>query len=84
MIYEQMVGVRMESRPESVGAFVNNMSQFDSFREFMTSTTITMIIDLPFIFLFIIVIHYIASVSREPLKLARPCANNLALCVTTD
>lgn len=56
-IFEQMMGIRMESRPESVGSFVNNMQQFDSFRDFFTSATISALIDLPFILFFIVVIY---------------------------
>lgn len=55
-IFEQMMGIKMESRPESVGNFANNMQQFDSFRDFFTSTTITALIDLPFVLFFIIII----------------------------
>lgn len=56
-IFEQMMGIRMEARPESVGNFANNMQQFDSFRDFFTSTTISTLIDLPFVLFFIIIIY---------------------------
>jgi ATP-binding cassette subfamily C protein LapB len=55
-IFEQMMGIRMEARPESVGNFANNMQQFDSFRDFFTSTTISALIDLPFVLFFIAII----------------------------
>lgn len=58
MIFEQMMGIKMEVRPESVGNFANNMQQFDSFRDFFTSTTISALIDLPFV-LFVLVIVYL-------------------------
>ncbi len=60
-IFEQMLGVKMDSRPESVGNFANNLQQFDSFREFFTSTTITALIDLPFVFFFIAIIYSIGG-----------------------
>ncbi|MGE4348541.1 MAG: type I secretion system permease/ATPase [Candidatus Berkiella sp.] len=60
-IFEQMMGVRMESRPESVGNFANNMQQFDSFRDFFTSTTISALIDLPFVLFFLIIIYVIGG-----------------------
>lgn len=56
-IFEQMMGIRMEARPESVGSFANNMQQFDAFRDFFTSTTISAIIDLPFVLFFILIIY---------------------------
>ncbi|HRE31707.1 MAG TPA: ABC transporter transmembrane domain-containing protein, partial [Candidatus Berkiella sp.] len=55
-IFEQMMGIRMEARPESVGNFANNLQQFDSFRDFFTSTTISTLIDLPFVLFFIAII----------------------------
>lgn len=60
-IFEQMMGVRMEARPESVGNFANNMQQFDSFRDFFTSTTISALIDLPFVLFFIAIIFMIGG-----------------------
>lgn len=60
-IFEQMMGIRMESRPESVGNFANNMQQFDAFRDFFTSTTISALIDLPFIIFFVIIIYMLGG-----------------------
>ncbi len=60
-IFEQMMGIRMEARPESVGNFANNMQQFESFRDFVTSTTITALIDLPFVLFFIAIIYIIGG-----------------------
>lgn len=60
-IFEQMMGVRMEVRPESVGNFANNMQQFDAFRDFFTSTTITALIDLPFVLFFLIIIYILGG-----------------------
>jgi len=52
-IFEKVMGIRMEARPASVGAFANNLHEFESFREFLTSTTLSTLIDLPFLFLFL-------------------------------
>lgn len=60
-IFEQMLGIKMEERPESVGSFANNMQQFDVFREFFTSTTIAALIDLPFVILFITIIYVLGG-----------------------
>lgn len=60
-IFEQMMGIRMEERPESVGSFANNMQQFDVFREFFTSTTISALIDLPFVIFFILIIYWLGG-----------------------
>lgn len=60
-IFEHMLGMKMEARPESVGAFASNISQFDGFRDFMTSATISAIIDLPFTLVFISMVYIIGG-----------------------
>jgi ATP-binding cassette subfamily C protein LapB len=60
-IFERMMGVRMEVRPASVGVFANNLQEFEAFRDFLTSATITTLIDLPFIVLFILVIWWVGG-----------------------
>lgn len=62
-IFEQMMGVKMSARPESVGNFANNIQQFDSFREFFTSATISAVIDLPFSFFFLIIIYLLGGLT---------------------
>ena len=52
-IFEQILGMRSEVRPRSVGSLANNLQEFEGFREMMTSATIATIIDLPFALLFI-------------------------------
>ncbi|MCK5666884.1 MAG: type I secretion system permease/ATPase, partial [Thiotrichaceae bacterium] len=61
MIFEKVMSMKMEAVPESVGAFASNLREFDSVRNFLTSVTMTTFIDMPFFFLFILVIHYIAG-----------------------
>lgn len=61
-IFEQMMGMKMEARPESVGGFANTMQQFEGFRDFMTSTTITTFIDLPFLLFFVVVMFSLGGV----------------------
>ncbi len=60
-IFEKVLGIKMESRPVSVGAFANNLHEFESFREFLTSATLTTLIDLPFLFIFITVIYMLGG-----------------------
>ncbi|TAK45384.1 MAG: type I secretion system permease/ATPase [Betaproteobacteria bacterium] len=60
-IFERAMGLRMEARPASVGSFASNVHEFESFREFITSATITALVDLPFVFLFIGVIFWIGG-----------------------
>ncbi|HHE65437.1 MAG TPA: type I secretion system permease/ATPase, partial [Bacteroidetes bacterium] len=60
-IFEKVMGIKMESRPASVGAFANNLHEFESFRDFLTSATLTTLIDLPFLFIFIAVIYMLGG-----------------------
>lgn len=60
-IFEKVLGIKMESRPSSVGAFANNLHEFESFRDFLTSATLTTLIDLPFLFIFLAVIYMLGG-----------------------
>lgn len=67
-IFERVMGIRMDSRPGSVGAFSNTVQAFEFFRDFITSTTVTVLVDLPFVFLFIAIIFIIGgSIALIPL-----------------
>ena len=61
MLFEKVMGLRMEARPKSVGAFSKNLSEFDSVREFITSFSITAIIDMPFVLLTMAAMTYLAG-----------------------
>lgn len=54
--------IKLSARPSRVGSFANNLQEFDSFREFFTSTTLIAIIDLPFVFLFVLLIYSIGGI----------------------
>lgn len=55
-IFEKVMSIKMSARSNSVGSFANNMQEFETFRDFFTSATLTTLIDLPFSLLFIFVI----------------------------
>ena len=60
LIMEKVLGIRLEHRPASVGAYAVNLRSFESLRDFITSASITTLIDLPFAVLFIAVMAWIA------------------------
>ena len=60
-IFEKVMGLQMRNRPTSVGAFANNLREFESIRDFITSATITTLVDLPFVLLFLMVIAIIGG-----------------------
>ena len=59
-IMEQVLGLRLEQRPQSVGSFAGNLRSFESVRDFITSATITALIDMPFGIIFVCVIAWIS------------------------
>jgi len=59
-ILERVLGMRMESRPESVGSFASNLRAFESVRDFIASATVTALVDLPFVFVFAFVVAWLS------------------------
>jgi len=59
-IMEQVLGTRMELRSNSVGSLASNLRSFESVRDFITSATVTTLIDLPFGLIFIAVMAWIS------------------------
>jgi len=58
-LMERVLGMRLENRPQSVGSFASNLRGFEQVRDFIASSTVTALIDLPFAVLFLIVIGWI-------------------------
>ncbi|TAK98710.1 MAG: type I secretion system permease/ATPase [Aquabacterium sp.] len=59
-LMERVLGMRLENRPQSVGSFASNLRGFEQVRDFIASSTVTALIDLPFALLFVIVIAWIS------------------------
>jgi ATP-binding cassette subfamily C protein LapB len=59
-LFARMLSMRLEGKPASSGAFVGNLRDFESIRDVLTSATLTALIDLPFVLLFLAVIAAIA------------------------
>jgi len=60
-LLEHLMATRLDSKPPSTGAMANNLREFESLREFFTSGTLIALVDLPFIFLFVVVIWLVAG-----------------------
>ena len=60
-LFRQAMGMRMEARPASAGAFASNLREFEALRDFFTSATLTTLTDLPFVFLFTWIISMIGG-----------------------
>lgn len=60
-LLEKVLGLRLEVRPKSVGAFSKKLQQFEAIRDFITSFSITALIDLPFMFLGLAAVWYLGG-----------------------
>ncbi len=60
-LFEQVLGMRMDSQPASSGALASQLREFETLRDFFTSTTLVALIDLPFVFFFIAIIWYVGG-----------------------
>lgn len=60
-LFEQVMNMRLDAGPRSVGALANNLREFESLREFFTSATLTGLIDLPFTLLFVAVVWWVGG-----------------------
>ncbi|KMV68940.1 ABC transporter [bacteria symbiont BFo1 of Frankliniella occidentalis] len=61
LLFRQALSVRMENKPQSSGTFANQLREFESVREFVSSATLAALADLPFIILFLGVIFTIGG-----------------------
>jgi ATP-binding cassette subfamily C protein LapB len=68
-ILEKTLGMRLEHKPVSVGAFAANLRSFEFLRDFTTSATLTGLVDIPFALIFIAVIAWISPVMLLPILL---------------
>ncbi len=59
-IMERVLGLRMADRPASVGSFAANLRAFEAVRDFVASASITTLVDIPFVLVFLLVIAWIS------------------------
>ncbi len=60
-LFEQSMGIEMAHRPVSVGSFAKHLQEFDHIREFITSSTVSTLVDLPFSLLILVVIAWLTG-----------------------
>lgn len=70
VLMERVLGMRLEHRPQSVGSFASNLRGFESVRDFIASSTVTALIDLPFALIFLGVMAWISPWMVLPVLLA--------------
>lgn len=60
-LFERVMNLKLWFKPVSTGAFATRLQDFDMLRNFVTSTSILVLIDLPFLLLFLLFIFYLGG-----------------------
>ena len=60
-LFEQVIDMELAARNSPTGSVANSLREFESLRDFLTSATLTTLIDLPFAVLFLFVIWTIGG-----------------------
>ncbi|MDR2573159.1 MAG: type I secretion system permease/ATPase [Desulfovibrio sp.] len=60
-LVEKVLSMRLDAKPESTGALVNNLREFEQLREFFSSSSLLACIDLPFLVIFLLLIAFIGG-----------------------
>ncbi|WP_312242315.1 type I secretion system permease/ATPase [Pantoea sp.] len=60
-LFRQLMAINMEAKPTSSGSFANQLREFESVRDFITSATLASLSDLPFVLLFVFLIYLIGG-----------------------
>jgi ATP-binding cassette subfamily C protein LapB len=60
-IFKQVQSTELTKRPKSTGTFAKQLGDFDSIRDLITSSSIAILIDLPFTIIFLMVIYILAG-----------------------
>lgn len=60
-LFRQALAIQTAARPASAGALANHVREFEALRDFFTSATLVTMFDLPFVALFIWIVHLIGG-----------------------
>ncbi len=61
ILFEKTMDLKMKAAPDSIGSYANKLTEFESIRSFLTSSTLSLLIDLPFVFIFLLTVYYVAG-----------------------
>jgi len=61
ILFEKVLDIKMQMRPKSIGSFANNLREFDAVRNFISSSTLAALVDLPFMVIFLIVVWLLGN-----------------------
>ncbi len=60
-LFAKAIGIPLEKRSPSVGGMAKQLGEFDHIRDFLTSATITALVDIPFALFFLMIIALVAG-----------------------
>lgn len=60
-IFAHVQALKLEYRPQSVGSFAKMVSEFESIRDFITSATMSTLVDIPFVIIFLLAIYFFSG-----------------------
>ncbi|MGE4317745.1 MAG: type I secretion system permease/ATPase [Deferribacterales bacterium] len=60
-LFKKVMDLGMKDRPKVIGSFASNIKDFDMIRNFMSSSSISVFVDFPFMIIFLLLISYIAG-----------------------
>lgn len=60
-LMERVMSMRMDKKPESTGTTASNIKEFESLRDFFSSGTLVLLVDVPFVLIFIAVMFLIGG-----------------------
>ena len=61
LLLREIMAIRLEHRPQSVGIFASSMRDFESLRDFFSSASLVMLADMPFVLMFLALIAMIGG-----------------------
>jgi ATP-binding cassette subfamily C protein LapB len=61
LIFERVLDMKMSEQTDSIGKFSSKLQQYGNIRNFLASSVVTTIIDIPFAIIFLVVIYWIAG-----------------------
>lgn len=60
-LLREIMAIRLEHRPQSVGIFASSMRDFESLRDFFSSSSLVLLADMPFVVMYLILIAIVAG-----------------------
>lgn len=60
-IFAHILAMRLSDRPPTAGSFANEVREFETVRDFFSSATVAVLLDMPFVVLFLLIIWFLAG-----------------------